>query len=84
MSTENQKINTENPSSQGGAIGIYWDYRCGFSSKNNFERIYKAEVNGVTVWKNAQRHKVSYTIGENKLRYSSENELLRAIEDGKK
>jgi len=71
-------------SNQDGVIGISWDYTCGVSGQHDFERVYKAEIKGVTVWKNATRHTTIYTIGEKKLRYNSEQEILEAIENGKR
>jgi len=65
-------------------IGISWEYRCGFSSENNFERVYKAIINGVTVWKNATRNKTTYSIEEKKLKYISEQQLLEAVRNGKR
>jgi hypothetical protein len=62
-------------------IGISWDYRCGFSSENNFERVYKAIIDGVTVWKNATRNKTTYSIGENNLKYTTEQQLLEALKN---
>ena len=59
--SENKKSPTSN---QDGVIGISWDYRCGWSGEHNFERVYKSVIDGITVWKNATRNKVSYTIGE--------------------
>jgi hypothetical protein len=64
---------------QDGVIGISWDYRCGFSSEHNFERVYKSIIDGVTVWKNATRNKTTYSIEEKKLKYTSEQQLLEAI-----
>jgi hypothetical protein len=68
---------------QDGVIGISWEYRCGFSSETNFERLYKAVINGVTVWKNATRTKVTFSIGEKLMKYQSEQELIKALENGK-
>jgi hypothetical protein len=78
------KLEKSPTSNQDGVIGISWEYRCGFSSEHNFERVYKAIIDGVTVWKNATRNKTTYSIGEKKLRYNSEQELLEAIENGKR
>lgn len=61
---------------------INWNYRCGFSSETNFERLYKSEIDGIIIWKNATRNKTTYTIGEKSKKYNTEQELINALKNG--
>lgn len=56
---------------------ISWEYRCGFTSGTNFERVYRSTVNGTAVWKNSSRNKTTYFIGEKE--YKTEEELIKAV-----
>lgn len=62
---------------------IKWDYRCGWSSETSFERVYKAEINGTTIYKVASRNKTVFSIGiekNAKNEFASEEELVKALE----
>lgn len=79
--SEKKKSPTSN---QDVVISISWEYRCGWSGEYNFERVYKSVIDGITIWKNATRNKVSYTIGEKSRKYKSEQELIKALENGRR
>lgn len=67
---------------EGKASVIEWKYFFGGSGGKNFDRYYKAEINGHRVEKHASNRGVEYSIGnvdEAKEKYKSESELIIAI-----
>lgn len=61
---------------------IDWQYFFGGSGGRDFDRYYKAEINGVRVEKHASNRRTRYSIGnmdEAKQTYKSEEELLEAL-----
>ena len=84
MNTENQKSSSETPSSQGGVIGISWEYFFGGSAKNGkvWDRYYKAFIDGVRVEKWASNNRPNrYCVGEfvdDVNTYLNEQELIEA------
>lgn len=68
-------------------IIIDWKYFFGGSSGRDFDRFYKAEINGMRVEKHATQSDVKYAIGnidEAKIKYKTENELIDACLNVKK
>lgn len=63
-------------------INIEWKYFFGGSSKNTFDRYYKAEINNIRIEKHASHNGIRYAIGnidEAKNIYKTEGELLNAL-----
>ena len=85
MDTTNQKSSEETPSSQGGVIGISWEYFFGGSGKNGkvWDRYYKSVIDSVRVEKWASNNRPTrYCVGEfidDVNYYLSEADLIEAV-----